>query len=74
MVKNMSMGDRIFRILVSAVVVALYLAKVISGTPGALLIAIAVIFLATSFVNYCPLYSILGIRRWEKPQKEIRKK
>lgn len=74
MIKNMSTGDRILRIMVSAVVIALYLTNVISGTLGALLIAMAVIFLATSFINYCPLYSILRIRRWEKPMKESSKK
>ncbi len=67
MIKNMSIVDRAFRVIVAAIVVALYLSNVITGTTATVLIAVAVVFLATSFINYCPLYSIFGIRKWERP-------
>lgn len=74
MIKNMSTLDRIFRIILAAAVIVLYITNVITGTWGAVLIAIAVVFLATSFISYCPLYSVLGIRRWEKSTTVARKK
>ncbi len=74
MIKNMSTLDRIFRIILAAAVIVLYLTNVITGTWGAVLIAVAVVFLATSFISYCPLYSVLGIRRWEKSTTAARKK
>lgn len=70
----MSTLDRIFRIILAAAVIVLYITNVITGTWGAVLIAIAVVFLATSFISYCPLYSVLGIRRWEKSTTVARKK
>lgn len=74
MIKNMSTLDRIFRIILAAAVIILYVTNVITGTLGAALIAIAVVFLATSFISYCPLYTVLGIKRWERSTTADRKK
>lgn len=53
---NMGKVDRALRIVAALVVVALYFAGMISGTAAIVLLAIAVIFIATSFVGVCPLY------------------
>lgn len=66
MTKNMSLLDRLVRSILAVVVILLFVSGTISGTFGVVLISLSVVFLATSFISYCPLYTILGIRRWEK--------
>ena len=62
MKKNMGSADRIIRLLIAAVVTLLYFTNVITGILGIVLIAVSAVFLLTSFVNFCPLYAILGLR------------
>lgn len=61
MKKNMGGADRIIRILIAAIVVALYYFEVIDGTLGIILLILAGIFVLTSFVSFCPLYTLFGI-------------
>lgn len=61
MKKNMSGADRVIRILIALGVGALYYFKVIDGTLAYVLLAIAAIFVLTSFVSFCPIYSLFGI-------------
>ncbi len=61
MKKNMGTLDRILRFLVAAVVAVLYFTGHISGTLAIVLGVLAVIFLLTSFVGTCPLYSLVGL-------------
>ncbi len=58
---NMGVFDRILRIIIAIIFGVLYLTKTVSGTLGIILIVIALIFLLTSIIGYCPLYSIIGI-------------
>lgn len=66
MPKNMSFIDRLVRVVLAVTVIVLFVSGYISGTFGAILIALSVVFLATSLISYCPLYSAFGIRKWEK--------
>ncbi len=61
MKKNMSNTDRIIRAIVAVVFGVLYFTGTISGTFGLVLMVLAVVFLLTSLVSYCPLYSVFGI-------------
>lgn len=61
MKKNMGATDKGIRILIAIGVAVLYYLNYISGTLGIVLMAVAVIFLITSLVNFCPLYKIFGI-------------
>lgn len=58
---NMGTADRAIRIIVAILIGVLYFAGKISGTLGIVLGIVAIIFLLTSFVSVCPLYSVLGI-------------
>lgn len=62
MKKNMGSADRIIRGIIAAIIVILFFTNVISGTLGVLLLVLAVIFLVTSIVSFCPLYAPFGIR------------
>jgi len=57
MKRNMGNTDRIVRLLLAAVVAALYFTDVVTGTLGIVLLAVAAIFVLTSFVSFCPLYA-----------------
>jgi uncharacterized phage-like protein YoqJ len=61
MKKNMGSVDRVVRTLIALLVGGLYFSIVISGTLGIVLLAAAVVFLLTSVVSFCPLYTVLGV-------------
>lgn len=61
MKKNMGSTDKIIRVLIAVVVAALFFTKVITGLLGIILLAVAGIFILTSVVSFCPLYTIFGI-------------
>lgn len=61
MKKNMGSTDRIVRLIIAAVIAILFYMEVISGTIGIVLLALAAIFLLTSFISFCPLYLPFGL-------------
>lgn len=61
MKKNMGGADRIIRFIVAAIIGLLYWQGIIGGTLAYVLFAVAGIFLLTSFISFCPLYSIVGL-------------
>ena len=61
MKKNMGGADRTIRILLALGVGALYYFNVITGTLAYVLLALAAIFVLTSFISFCPLYTLFGI-------------
>lgn len=61
MKKNMGGIDRSIRFIVAAIIVLLYWQGVIESTFAYVLFALAGIFVATSFISFCPLYAIVGL-------------
>ncbi|MEC3964186.1 DUF2892 domain-containing protein [Flagellimonas halotolerans] len=61
MKKNMGGADRTIRVILALGVGALYYFNVITGTLAYVLLAFAAIFVLTSFVGFCPLYTLFGI-------------
>ncbi|MCI4668814.1 MAG: DUF2892 domain-containing protein [Bacteroidia bacterium] len=61
MKKNMSNVDRIVRILIVAILAALYFTGTVTGTVGIILLVAGGIFTLTSLVSFCPIYAIFGI-------------
>lgn len=57
MKKNMGTADKIVRVILAAVIAVLYFTKVIPGTLGIILLILAIVFLLTSLVSFCPLYA-----------------
>ena len=66
MKKNMGTIDRIIRILLAIVVVILYMTGSISGTAAIILGILAVVFVLTSLIGFCPLYVPLKISTMKK--------
>jgi ABC-type bacteriocin/lantibiotic exporter with double-glycine peptidase domain len=65
---NMGSADRIIRIIIAAILFALYYMNIISGTLGVIMIVVSAVFVLTSFISFCPLYTILGISTKKKKE------
>jgi hypothetical protein len=61
MKKNMGSTDKIIRSVIAILIAVLYFTGTISGTLGLILLIFGGIFLATSFISFCPLYVPFGI-------------
>lgn len=61
MTKNMGTVDRSVRVVLALGVGALYAGGQISGTVAAVLGVLAVVFVATSLIGWCPLYLPFGL-------------
>lgn len=58
---NMGMTDRIIRLIVVLIIAGLYVTGQISGIAAIILGIIAVAFLITSIIGWCPSYLPFGI-------------
>jgi len=61
MKKNMGTADRIIRVIIAAIIAVLYFTGIIPGTPGVILLILAVVFVLTSLISFCPLYAPFGL-------------
>lgn len=61
MKQNVGKIDKWVRLALALIVLILYLLDVISGGLAIVLGVLAVVFLLTSFLNFCPLYQIFGV-------------
>jgi len=66
MKKNMGLTDKVIRIIVVIVLLTLFFTNTISGTLGIIAIVVSVIFLATSLIGFCPLYTLFGLSTCKK--------
>ena len=62
MKKNMGSADRIIRIVLAIIFAALYFTGTVTGTLGLVLVVLAAVFVLTSIVSFCPLYTLFGLR------------
>lgn len=60
MKKNMGSTDKIIRLVVAAIIAVLYFMNILTGTLGVVLLIFAGIFVLTSLVSFCPLYTLFG--------------
>lgn len=61
MKKNMGSADRVTRLVLAAIFAALYFTNTVTGTLGIVLLVLGAVFVLTSLISTCPLYSIFGI-------------
>jgi hypothetical protein len=59
--KNMGTLDRALRLAAVVVIAVLYFMGMITGTVAIILGVIAVAFVLTSLISWCPLYRIVGV-------------
>ena len=63
---NMGPVDRVIRLVIAAAIAVLYCTKTINGVLAVVLCILAVIFIATALIGFCPLYALLGISTKKK--------
>ncbi|HLP05647.1 MAG TPA: DUF2892 domain-containing protein [Paludibacter sp.] len=63
---NVGFIDRIIRVILALVFVGLYVAGVLPGTIGFVMLGVAGILILTALVGICPLYWVLGISTLKK--------
>jgi len=66
MKKNLGTNDKVIRILIAVVFAVLFFTHVITGTIGIILLILAVVFVLTSLISFCPLYWPFGISTAKK--------
>lgn len=66
MKKNMGTADKIIRLVVVAIIAILYFSGQLTGTAAIILGIVAVAFLLTSLIGWCPTYVPFGISTCKK--------
>jgi hypothetical protein len=61
MKQNMGTADRLIRVVIALIVVGLWYFGLISGTLAIILLVLAAVFILTSVVSFCPLYTLFGM-------------
>ena len=69
MKQNMGNVDRIIRVLIAAVLAYLYFSGTVTGTLGLILVILGGVFVLTSLVGFCPLYTLVGLNTC--PRKKV---
>jgi hypothetical protein len=58
---NMGTADRIIRVILAAVFAYLYFSGTVTGIAGLILVILGGVFVLTSLISFCPLYSLFGL-------------
>lgn len=66
MKKNMGTIDRVVRIALAIAIIGLYIADILPTTWAIILLIVSGIFIATSFMSFCPLYLPFGLSTLRK--------
>ena len=56
----MGSTDKIIRIILAIVFAVLYFTGTVTGTTGMIFLILGGVFLATSLINFCPMYKLFG--------------
>lgn len=66
---NIGKADRIIRTILALIFVVLYFTESVNGIIGVVLMSLAIVFTATSFVGFCPLYLPFKLNTKSKSEK-----
>ncbi len=58
---NVGSTDKIIRIVLAVIFAVLYFTGTVTGTFGMVLLVLGGVFLATSLIGFCPLYTLVGM-------------
>jgi hypothetical protein len=68
--KNLGTADKVVRLAFSAVVIILFLLKIIGGPMAAGLLALSVVLIITVLFSFCPVYGALGVNNSNESSPE----
>ncbi len=57
----MGTADKVIRVIIAAVFSYLYFTKTVEGPLATALLVVGGVFLLTSVISFCPLYTLFGI-------------
>lgn len=66
MTANMGKTDKAIRIIIALAIGLLIYFKVITGTIATILLVMAGVFVLTSLISFCPLYTLFGLNTCKK--------
>lgn len=61
MKKNVGNGDRFLRIMIGIIALILVMGNVVEGTLMWIALAVGVIMVVTSSLQFCPAYTLFGV-------------
>lgn len=61
MKKNMGGADKLVRLVVALLMILAYFQGIVTGVLGIILLVVAAVFILTSIVSFCPLYTLFGM-------------
>ncbi len=61
MKKNMGSTDRFIRIFIAVALLTTFYTDTVTGVLGYIMLAVAAILILTTFVSFCPLYTLFGV-------------
>ena len=67
---NIGFADRIVRILGAALITVLVYLNIIQGVAAIILLLLSAVFVITSIIGICPLYSLFGLNT-NTPRKTV---
>jgi hypothetical protein len=68
---NVGTTDKIIRVTLAALFAVLFLAKVVTGTLGIVLLVLAGTLILTSFISWCPVYLPFGLSTRKKEKSVV---
>lgn len=60
--KNLGKSDRVIRLVLAGIMAGLYFTGTFTGTIDMVLLVLSIVFAVTSFISFCPIYAILGLK------------
>lgn len=73
-IKNEGTIDRVLRVILGGVMLALGWTGVVEGAPGAVLSVLGFVPLLTGLVGWCPLYALFGVSTCQAESKSIQRR
>ncbi len=70
MKKNVGTGDRFLRVMLGVIAVILGLSGMLEGTLKWVALGVGVVMVVTASVQFCPLYTLLGINTSKEKSKK----
>ena len=71
MKKNLHSIDRLIRIILALIFAFLIFNGTLTGAVGIVLGILAIVFLATGVISFCPIYKALGISTLKEKTKTV---
>jgi hypothetical protein len=71
MKQNMGSADRVIRLMIAALLVVFYFTDLVTGTLAIVALIVAAVFVLTSIMGTCPLYSVFGLNTCGLKRKQL---